>query len=591
MKKRKCLGILALVLVTMLGAGMGTLQMDKSRKMERVNAQGEIPISTIDELANIKNDPSGSYYLTQDIDMSGYGCWEPFEFKGTLDGKGHRIQNMMVVNSDAGLFSHIKGATVQNLSLEQVYIKGSSYVGGIVGWAEGDNTIRNCYVSGTLEGSYYSGGIIGRYSGVSCAGTMLIENCYSACDANAGILYNMSYSGKLQIENCVSTGNCKVAGILGESYYNSPNVVIKNCYSTGIIGDGGAGVVYSAGSQTFLYNCYYLSDLAAGINTGIKGVQNASNTQGQSASGLSISAMQNTASFVGWSFPNVWTIESGVNEERPILTSLKNCFKTSKANASVASGTYQNSISVTLNAASGAAIYYTIDGSEPTIASTRYTGPIAISKDTTLRVIAKKDGFEASEEQKYEYKITVENKANEENNNKNEQKQQNQQNQQKQQNQQNQTPTIHSSRMIVGVGECVNIPSVSGSVVRATSTNERVAVCVNDLYIQGESKGTAIINIENNGNDIYKVYVTVKKAPKKVSFKKKKKTLLLGKSYKLAVSFSKGSYSHTLKYSSKNKMVAKVTKNGVVRTFGRGKTVITVKTYNGIKAKCVIKVK
>lgn len=581
MKKRKWLGILALVFVTMLGAGMGMLQMDKSTKMEGVKAQGEISISTIDELANIKNDPSGSYYLTQDIDMNGYGCWEPFEFKGTLDGKGHSIKNMMVVNSDAGLFSGIKGVTVQNLSLEQVYIKGSSYVGGIAGEAEGDNTIRNCYVSGTLEGSYYSGGIIGRYSGGSCAGTMLIENCYSACDANAGILYNMSYSGKLQIENCVSTGNCKYAGILGSSD-GGPNVVIKNCYSTGIIGDGGAGVVCSAGSQTFLYNCYYLSDLAAGINTGIKGVKNASNTQGQSASGLSISAMQNTASFVGWSFPDVWTIESGVNEERPILTSLKNCFKTSKANASVASGTYQNSISVTLNAASGAAIYYTIDGSEPTIASIRYTGPIAISKDTTLRVIAKKDGFEASEEQKYEYKITVENKANEENNNKNEQKQQNQQ---------NQTPTIHSSRMIVGVGECVSIPSVSGSVVRATSTNESVAVCVNKLYIQGESKGTAIINIENNGNDIYKVYVTVKKAPKKVSFKKKKKTLLLGKSYKLAVSFSKGSYSHTLKYSSKNKMVAKVTKNGVVRTFGRGKTVITVKTYNGIKAKCVIKVK
>lgn len=585
MKKRKWLGILALVFVTMLGAGMGMLQMDKSTKMEGVKAQGEIPISTIDELANIKNDPSGSYYLTQDIDMNGYGCWEPFEFKGTLDGKGHRIKNMMVVNSgNAGLFHYIEGATVQNLLLEQAYIKGSSYVGGIAGWAEGDNTIRNCYVSGTLEGSYYSGGIIGRYSGGgSSGGTIIIENCYSACDASSGILDEIDNwnPSKVQIENCVSTGNCKYAGILGSSD-GGPNVVIKNCYSTGIIGDGGAGVVCSAGSQTFLYNCYYLSDLAAGINTGIKGVKNASNTQGQSASGLSISAMQNTASFVGWSFPDVWTIESGVNEERPILTSLKNCFKTSKANASVASGTYQNSISVTLNAASGAAIYYTIDGSEPTIASIRYTGPIAISKDTTLRVIAKKDGFEASEEQKYEYKITVENKANEENNNKNEQKQQNQQ---------NQTPTIHSSRMIVGVGECVSIPSVSGSVVRATSTNESVAVCVNKLYIQGESKGTAIINIENNGNDIYKVYVTVKKAPKKVSFKKKKKTLLLGKSYKLAVSFSKGSYSHTLKYSSKNKMVAKVTKNGVVRTFGRGKTVITVKTYNGIKAKCVIKVK
>jgi hypothetical protein len=52
----------------------------------------------------------------------------------------------------------------------------------------------------------------------------------------------------------------------------------------------------------------------------------------------------------------------------------------------------------------GADIYYTTDGTEPTTAGARFTAPISVSRDTTIRAIAVKDG-ESSEITEFKYVI------------------------------------------------------------------------------------------------------------------------------------------------------------------------------------------
>lgn len=51
---------------------------------------------------------------------------------------------------------------------------------------------------------------------------------------------------------------------------------------------------------------------------------------------------------------------------------------------------------VTLSGVSGASIYYTVDGSDPTTSSTLYSGAISITSDTTLKAIQTKTGWNDS---------------------------------------------------------------------------------------------------------------------------------------------------------------------------------------------------
>jgi hypothetical protein len=64
---------------------------------------------------------------------------------------------------------------------------------------------------------------------------------------------------------------------------------------------------------------------------------------------------------------------------------------------SIAAGTYTSTQSVTLaDATVGATIYYTTDGSTPTIASARYTAAITVSATTTLQAVAITAGYSLS---------------------------------------------------------------------------------------------------------------------------------------------------------------------------------------------------
>jgi hypothetical protein len=60
--------------------------------------------------------------------------------------------------------------------------------------------------------------------------------------------------------------------------------------------------------------------------------------------------------------------------------------------ASPASGIYRNNVTVTITGPANSTIYYTTDGSTPTVNSTKYTAPILLSKSTALKFMAVVNG-------------------------------------------------------------------------------------------------------------------------------------------------------------------------------------------------------
>lgn len=75
----------------------------------------------------------------------------------------------------------------------------------------------------------------------------------------------------------------------------------------------------------------------------------------------------------------------------------------------VASKKFNEEFTTSITASNGADIYYTLDGSDPTTESTKYTVPITISETTTLKAMAVKNGqFSKVAEAKYTFSTVLE---------------------------------------------------------------------------------------------------------------------------------------------------------------------------------------
>jgi hypothetical protein len=104
--------------------------------------------------------------------------WVPIPFlEGNFLGNGHTISNLYINSSsnEVGLFGSIlSNAHVEKLGLLDVNIKGNQFVGGITGIANAQyGGLSQVYTTGSIEGTDYVGGIAGgTYTG-------LIEDVYS----------------------------------------------------------------------------------------------------------------------------------------------------------------------------------------------------------------------------------------------------------------------------------------------------------------------------------------------------------------------------------------------------------------------------
>lgn len=132
-----------------------------------------------------------------------------------------------------------------------------------------------------------------------------------------------------------------------------------------------------------------------------------------------------------------------------------------------------------------------------------------------------------------------------------------------------------------GVSQNVTWKSSKPSVVKVSASGA----------VQAKKTGKAVITAVTANGKSSSCTVTVKKAPKKLSLNAKKKTLKRGKTFRIKVKFPKKTWSNKITYQSGKKKVASVSPDGVVTAKKKGTAVITVKTFNGKKAKLTVKVK
>jgi hypothetical protein len=169
------------------------------------------------------------FILINDIDFSTYENWEPIgdarrqdglmigPFMGTLDGNNKIIKNLLVNRPEEdhiGLFAAVYSANLINIIIEDCRIIGQNFVGGLSAHLE-KSTIRNCYLSGYLQGKSTVGGI----------GAIMYNNTTDKCTANVNI-YGKDvvggFAGSIgdKITNSYSSGivrgESKVGGFAGE---------------------------------------------------------------------------------------------------------------------------------------------------------------------------------------------------------------------------------------------------------------------------------------------------------------------------------------------------------------------------------------
>ena len=198
-------------------------------------------------------------------------------------------------------------------------VSGADACGGIVGYAEA-SLISGCASSAAVRGTKNTGGVAG--------------SCYDACvercgstgtvngDINAGGIEGYTQDSET-LESWSSgavAGIRNVGGIVGTA---CGDCTFRDCYHLGavtgearvcgIAGDGWAGV-------TDIVNCYSYQPGLPLVAEDYEGTVNRSYARAaeNGETTLDIRAFSDPASFSGWDFETVWTLENGV---RPLLRS------------------------------------------------------------------------------------------------------------------------------------------------------------------------------------------------------------------------------------------------------------------------------
>jgi len=260
-------------------------------------------ISTPQELDNIRNNLSATYELTNDIDMSGWGNFQPIGnyitssdvFTGHFDGKGYKITNLTInyTGNRVGLFGAVmNGAEIKNLGVENANVSTDGViVGALVGYGK-NITISNCFGKNcsVKTNTHTAGGLIG-YSDTNSITDCFVSNVNIDSPQRNGVFVGFAQSNNnatYNISNSYAVGTINHNTLTNTDYGGFVGVINKN-----------------SGYVPQFTNCYYDSN--------VFGEQKDSATSGVIP--RTTEEMKTQSSYTGWDFTDIWAI----NNDYPTL--------------------------------------------------------------------------------------------------------------------------------------------------------------------------------------------------------------------------------------------------------------------------------
>jgi len=298
------------------------------RRIQNGSADFPFLINTCEQLQNMSNNLTTNFKLAKDVDCintsswnwntnlnlyngfvpigscvdDGYGgCVVTSSFSGNFNGDSHTISNLYINRlypfaGAQGLFGAVSStANISNVSLINVNVSGSDYVGALIGrQSYGSNyaALYNCHSTGVIYSrSSYVGGLVGEfYGGIYNSDSSV--NIYLSGSSNTfvgglvgktnGLVSDSFSSGSF----FGSSGADQIGGLIGRSYsdikrsYSVSNVVgysnvgglagysdnglINNSYSTGIV----TGYGYNIGGLVGLLANYHSGNINNSYSTG-----------------------------------------------------------------------------------------------------------------------------------------------------------------------------------------------------------------------------------------------------------------------------------------------------------------------------------
>ncbi len=244
-----------------------------------INSMGVGGSTTGTDLQGINGNLSGRFALATDLDANGWNGGSNFaslgnavvNFTGSFNGLGHSISGLKM--AAGGLFGYLGPAVdgdnqpvhnaISNLAVTTATASGGSFVGVLAGTSQMRTlgSVRNVYVSGSVNGTGYLGGLIGRMSGgsvlearaaVSVTGNQLNGGGLIA-SLTGGTVQSSSASGAVAARS--NTGGLigtmsGSATSVSNSYATGQVTSIQNNNTGGLIGqltDGTVSASYATG--------------------------------------------------------------------------------------------------------------------------------------------------------------------------------------------------------------------------------------------------------------------------------------------------------------------------------------------------------